>query len=207
MVSNAMREFHDAELENKSNQFEIALNHQLNLMNDLIKESIEGLKSNESDCMYAYNRITRKFPNLFWRYKEKINLQFASSKLEKELLGYALILSRNTRRAMSRQTKSRDCYREFIWYISTLSYVMGIVGSTIEKNRDMSDYGKIRLENDPKQAEKLFVKECWEKWQQAPSSYKNKTKFANDMLEKCEHLTSQKKITDWCREWEVLPLG
>ena len=61
-----------------------------------------------------------------------------------------------------------------------------------------------KLSKDPKQHEKLFVKECWEKWKKEPLSYKSKTEFANDMLDKCEHLKSQKRITDWCREWEAL---
>ena len=35
----------------------------------------------------------------------------------------------------------------------------------------------------------------------ATDRYKSKAAFARDMLEKCEHLTSTKKIEDWCREW------
>ena len=59
-----------------------------------------------------------------------------------------------------------------------------------------------KLGKDPKQVEKLFVLDCWKKWQQFPLTYTSKTAFANDMLDKCEHLESQKVITDWCREWE-----
>jgi hypothetical protein len=61
---------------------------------------------------------------------------------------------------------------------------------------------KAKLANDPKQTEKYFVRECWGAWQQKPDSYKGKAEFARDMLTKCEYLTSQKKIEDWCREWE-----
>ena len=59
-----------------------------------------------------------------------------------------------------------------------------------------------KLKKDPKQKEKLFVKQCWDTWQDKPSSYPSKAEFSRDMLTKCEHLKSQKKIEDWCREWE-----
>lgn len=59
-----------------------------------------------------------------------------------------------------------------------------------------------KLESDPKQKEKVFVCECWQDWQKNPDRYKSKAAFARDMLTKCEHLISQKKIEDWCREWE-----
>ena len=60
-----------------------------------------------------------------------------------------------------------------------------------------------RYKKDPKQKEKMFVRECWEAWQKEPSKYGGKAKFAKDMLTKCVHLESQKKIEDWCRSWEV----
>jgi hypothetical protein len=60
-----------------------------------------------------------------------------------------------------------------------------------------------KLKHDPKQREKQFVRECWNEWQKTPGSYKSKASFARDMLNKCEHLVSVKKIEDWCRQWEV----
>lgn len=62
--------------------------------------------------------------------------------------------------------------------------------------------GDNRWNGDPKKAEKAFVESCWIHWQENPSNYKYKSDFAVDMLNKCEHLKSQKKIEDWCREWE-----
>jgi hypothetical protein len=59
-----------------------------------------------------------------------------------------------------------------------------------------------RWETDPKTQQKEKVRECWCAWQVTPKSYRTKAAFARDMLEKYEHLTSQKKIEDWCREWE-----
>jgi hypothetical protein len=61
--------------------------------------------------------------------------------------------------------------------------------------------GLARLANDPKQAEKTFVFECWQSWQKKPDSYKSKAAFSRDMITKCEHLVSQKIIEDWCRAW------
>ncbi|MGF6757266.1 hypothetical protein [Paraburkholderia sp. GAS42] len=62
--------------------------------------------------------------------------------------------------------------------------------------------GKARAAKDPKQREKTFIKDCWQDWQLKPDTYKSKAAFAVDMLDKCEHLSSQKKIEDWCRTWE-----
>lgn len=71
---------------------------------------------------------------------------------------------------------------------------------------------KAKLANDPKQQEKITVKECWEAWQIKPDQYKNKTKFASAMIDKfkpdnpdedSKHLSSVKVITDWCRDWKT----
>lgn len=59
-----------------------------------------------------------------------------------------------------------------------------------------------RYKRDPKQIEKSFIFECWEKWQIEPKQYKGQAGFARSMIEKCEHLTSTKKIEDWCRAWK-----
>jgi len=61
---------------------------------------------------------------------------------------------------------------------------------------------KKRHADDPKQKEKHLVFECWIGWKVKPTQYKGKAAFARDMLDKCEHLKSQKKIEDWCREWD-----
>ena len=59
-----------------------------------------------------------------------------------------------------------------------------------------------RLKRDPKQKEKLFVRECWDNWQEKPDSYKGKTSFAKDMLSKYENLENQTVIVRWCGVWE-----
>lgn len=55
---------------------------------------------------------------------------------------------------------------------------------------------------DPRQLEKAFVRQCFTDWRATPSRYKSKAAFARDMLDKCTHLASQKKIEDWVREWD-----
>jgi len=59
-----------------------------------------------------------------------------------------------------------------------------------------------RWKADPKTIEKQLVKECWTQWQLQKTSYKSKSSFANDMLDKFENLKSVKVIEGWCREWE-----
>lgn len=59
-----------------------------------------------------------------------------------------------------------------------------------------------KLAKDPRQAEKMLIKECWREWRKSPVRYRGKAAFARDMISKCEHLESTKVIEDWCREWE-----
>lgn len=61
---------------------------------------------------------------------------------------------------------------------------------------------KAKLANDKRQDEKKTVRDHWEQWKKFPARYRSKADFARYMLKTCEHLTSQKKIEDWCREWE-----
>lgn len=65
------------------------------------------------------------------------------------------------------------------------------------------DAAMARHRRDPKQADKKFVYECYRNWRANPRMYRTKAAFARDMLEKCEHLKSQKKIEDWVREWDA----
>ena len=59
-----------------------------------------------------------------------------------------------------------------------------------------------RHRHDPKQVDKKFVFSCYQEWRAAPSRYESKAAFARDMLDKCTHLVSQKKIEDWVRGWD-----
>ena len=60
-----------------------------------------------------------------------------------------------------------------------------------------------KLAKDPKQSEKVAVRECWDAWQAQPSRYKGVAAFARDMLRKFENLESQPVIERWCREWKA----
>ena len=62
--------------------------------------------------------------------------------------------------------------------------------------------GIAKRDSDPKATEKTFVKQCWDDWQRDASRYASKAAFARDMLTKCEHLSDQRTIEDWCREWQ-----
>ena len=62
--------------------------------------------------------------------------------------------------------------------------------------------GLARVAADPRQADKAFIFTCWQNWRKNPTNYTYKAEFAKDMISKCEHLKSQKKVEDWCREWE-----
>lgn len=72
-----------------------------------------------------------------------------------------------------------------------------------DARRNMSLRGAMaKIANDPRQKEKSFILECWQSWQKSPATYASKAAFSRDMIAKCEHLKSQKKIEDWCRGWE-----
>jgi len=86
---------------------------------------------------------------------------------------------------------------------STAKFLEGNIAGRDAQKRIMAKKGALaKIASDPKQKEKSFVRECWQDWQKNPDSYKSKAAFGKDMLQKCEHLDSQKKIEDWCREWE-----
>lgn len=71
-----------------------------------------------------------------------------------------------------------------------------------ERSKNAAKNAAKRHANDPKQADKDFVFECWCEWQKKPVQYKSNADFARSMIDKCEHITSHKNITDWCREWK-----
>jgi hypothetical protein len=59
-----------------------------------------------------------------------------------------------------------------------------------------------RHSDDPKQADKASVHECWKLWQSEPERYKIKAAFALDMLTKFESLKNQRVVERWCKQWE-----
>ena len=59
-----------------------------------------------------------------------------------------------------------------------------------------------KLAKDPKQKDKVLVRECWDAWKNEPDRYKGKAAFARDMRDKFPNLESQPVIEGWCRTWE-----
>lgn len=86
--------------------------------------------------------------------------------------------------------------------VARLAALSAYKGKIIHSKWKAQQGAKARLNNDPRQKEKEFIKDCWIDWQADKSKYKSKAEFSRDMLKKVEKLTSQKKIEDWCREWE-----
>lgn len=81
----------------------------------------------------------------------------------------------------------------------------------VDRTKQAKKSAQAKNEKDPKQGEKKIVKECWEAWQIKPEQYSNKTNFATAMIDKFrpdnpadedKHLSSVKKITEWCTLWE-----
>lgn len=67
----------------------------------------------------------------------------------------------------------------------------------------MSRAAASRYSDDPKQAIKAQVKECWRRWQEEPSSYPSAAAFARGMLDKWpDDLTSEAVISRWVRDWK-----
>ena len=86
---------------------------------------------------------------------------------------------------------------------STRHFTEGqLVGRDAQKKNQAKKGAKAKLANDPKQVDKAFVFERWNDWQEKSGNYKSKAAFARDMLDKINHIKSQKKIEDWCRKWE-----
>ena len=71
-----------------------------------------------------------------------------------------------------------------------------------EVNLQAREYAHERHKQDPKQADKANVRECWADWQKKPDRYKSKAAFARDMRDKFPNLESQPVIEGWCRGWE-----
>ena len=105
-------------------------------------------------------------------------------------------IRKNYQRAATYAIDAQFCINVICNYLP-VDYIDARTRSFIAK-----EASNAKLKKDPKQTEKSFVFDCWKTWQEKPRSYKYKSDFAKDMLDKCEHLESQKKIEDWCRDWE-----
>lgn len=80
----------------------------------------------------------------------------------------------------------------------------GVASAKHRARRDRVKGGQTRWADDPRQNEKAQIKAKWAEWQATPNLYASKTAFAKKMLDDCAYLTSEKHITDLCRDWEKL---
>jgi hypothetical protein len=97
------------------------------------------------------------------------------------------------------------CYLVDGWFWYGLLHGRSSIKSAAAHALEAND---AKLKADPKQADKMIVRECWIDWQKQPlkpdgtKKYKGKAAFAKDMREKFENLESQAVIERWCRAWE-----
>jgi len=84
---------------------------------------------------------------------------------------------------------------------SLANYCFGWESMVRENSESAKRKASIRHAKDPKHLEIEHVKECWDLWQSNPTRYKTNTAFANDMLDKYQHLESLAYITKLCRDW------
>ena len=97
---------------------------------------------------------------------------------------------------------------EYFWNMGVALIAYGALAGEIQQGDFISSlkssYGKMRLERDTKQASKAEVKKRWLAWQDNPTLFKSKVAFAEAMLDEFDVLTSDKVITNWCRDWEKM---
>jgi hypothetical protein len=92
------------------------------------------------------------------------------------------------------------CKANYLMDDSLLIKEQGRIQAESKQKSDSARGGKNAHKNS--NTELAFVKVCWNDWQKNKSSYKNATKFCDDMLDKCEHLTSHKNLMDHCTAWK-----
>lgn len=170
------------ELDKEHEKFVKGINFQLEILDELLQNSAKTLHLNQADCTIKYYRLKNKYRNYFWKFKEKLNSQYASCGLESELLGYAIDIRKNINEIMKTNKETNNYYKEIAWNLSVLSYVLGIVGATIEKNKDMSVYAKIKVAKDEKQKALNAIKGEFLKCSYPFHKHGYKTKFSKEML-------------------------
>jgi len=112
------------------------------------------------------------------------------------------------------RAQKNDDYNLAWSYATDAQYWWGILNSEFNRRQEPSAMSlnaikavKAKLAKDPKQIAKSQVKECWVEWQNKPTNYRNKSKFAKDMMQKFEELDNQSVIVRWCSEWEKTALN
>jgi hypothetical protein len=100
---------------------------------------------------------------------------------------------------------------EVKWFVDEVDRLLEIDDLTTKGLRRLdskraSNRAAIRHAQDPKQAAKAVVKECWQAWQSRPESYRTTAAFARAMLDKFpDVLESQPVVERWVRTWKQNP--
>lgn len=115
-----------------------------------------------------------------------------------ELAAFGLVLYDRLLRA----AENRASYVDFFLISSDLSECVESVSVGFSIRERAHSAALARHAKDPKQADKLLVRECWDDWQKVPARYHGKAAFARDMRDKFPNLKSQPVIEGWCRQWE-----
>ena len=178
------------------------------LANNLIKITRDGYKKSNLDFKSfkgkGLSRVRRSEINNFY-IVIRLCLKIAES---------------YTKLSPEEQKNLKFNFNEDVLYpLITANYMLGFADGEMGAHENLSklksSYAKLALIKNPtkktKLEEKLFVKDCWQIWQNKPEQYKNKTVFATAMIEKFrpddpndenKHLSSVKKITEWCTKWQ-----
>lgn len=152
---------------------------------EILKRCAAAMKQAEGLPDFIYERIAIQVKHLAHNTYEELLFQLAMSILTKEMVAYGGMPPPNEHELID-------------------------MGADQQIKFQATENAKKKHANDPKQAEKKFVRECWDEWQKSPEQYKNNTKFATAMIDKfrpdnpeeeSKHLSSVKVITEWCAEW------
>lgn len=152
---------------------------------EILKRCAAAMKQAEGMPDFIYKRIAIEVKHLAHNSYEELLFLFAATCLAKDMVAYGGMPPPNPNELIE-------------------------IGANQQIKYQAIENAKKRLANDPKQAEKKFVRECWNEWQKSPEQYKNNTKFATAMIDKFrpenpeeegKHLSSVKVITEWCADW------
>lgn len=174
---------------------------------ELPKKNIECKNPNGKKFALDWNQADDcQLVNVAWQIFQKTRIELGEDKVIYAELYFFLTLIEIDNTYMAMTFNPVDAVTLAIEAANALANAIAIKSENEklkEVRRDMAYRGAIaRIKLDPKQNDKKFVFACWKEWQDNPERYSSKASFARDMLEKCEHLVSNKKIEDWCREWE-----
>ncbi|MBZ0106722.1 MAG: hypothetical protein K8H84_13990 [Sulfuricella denitrificans] len=155
---------------------------------DGVNDVIRDLETEASELWEKLDSVSRMSPD--------------QKNLLREQLEVIISALDDAKQSFKKDDKSGYFILPFAVACMTIGQVVEVLKQGESVSRLMSSYAKLRIENDPKQKDKLFVRECWQKWQENPTDYKGQAAFARDMLDKCEHLESAKVIETWCTQWK-----